>query len=52
MKPNRRLALRREALSELSREELLLAVAGDAPETTPVTDCLSLKARCSWSCPA
>ena len=54
MKPNRRLALRRENLTELTREDLAQAAAG-APETwycsLRVIDCLSVQPRCSWSCP-
>lgn len=59
MKPSRRLALRRESLTELDPGQLAAAVAGNAPPTWQHNDCslddilldLTLQARCSWSCP-
>lgn len=39
MKDSRRLALKREALSELSTEQLTVVVGGDALPTTPVRYC-------------
>lgn len=56
MKTNRRLALRRDALTDLTADELARAVAGDAPPTHQ-QDCLrdltlrlTLHKDCSWSC--
>lgn len=54
MKPRRRLALRRESLTELSADELARA-GGAVPPTYDCSlrpiQCFSLEARCSWSCP-
>ena len=63
MKPSRRLALRREALTELTCDELALAVAGAAPTLRPgcsvddvnafVEDLywqLSVHQHCTWTC--
>lgn len=58
MKPNRRLSLRRESLTELDADQLAAAVAGNAPPTQQHDDCsvddvllrLTLHRHCSWSC--
>lgn len=63
MKPNRRLALRRETLTELRPDELARTAGGQQPPTWRPTECsvaddclrdlllkLTLHQHCSWSC--
>ena len=59
MRPGRRLALRRESLTELTADELARAGGGYAPPTFQHADCslddvlldVTLHKDCSWSCP-
>lgn len=51
----RTLTLRREALAELSADELTGVVAGQQATLLNIScspiKCYSLEQRCSWSCP-